>query len=97
MVGIINRKVAARNRGQERMEKNRLQCDQSSYRGWLKRERQTDRQTDRQTETERDRERQRETEKMTCKEPPSLCTDIMSGCLRWNIVVKSHILLKKLC
>src|SRR5678815_1037040 len=39
MVGIINRKVAARNRGQERMEKNRLQCDQPSYRGRLKRER----------------------------------------------------------
>src|SRR5688572_10473916 len=39
MVGIIKRKVAARNRGQERMEKNRLQCDQPSYRGRLKRER----------------------------------------------------------
>ena len=39
MVGIINGKVAARNRGQERMEKNRLQCDQPSYRGWLKRDR----------------------------------------------------------
>src|SRR5688572_18872372 len=39
MVGIINRKVAAGNRGQEKMEKNRLQCDQPSYRGRSKRER----------------------------------------------------------
>src|SRR5678815_3876778 len=46
MVGIIKRKLAARNRGQERMEKNRLQCDQPSYRGRLKRERERERERD---------------------------------------------------